>query len=31
MKNVPVALKEAAMIKAGMQKDPGSTVAEVIE
>ena len=31
MKRVPESLKEAAMIKAGMQKDPGSTVAEVIE
>ena len=29
LKNVPDALKEAAMIKAGMEKDPGSTVAEV--
>jgi cytochrome c oxidase subunit II len=28
LKKVPDALKEAAMIKAGMQKDPGSTVAE---
>jgi cytochrome c oxidase subunit II len=28
LKKVPEALKEAAMIKAGMQKDPGSTVAE---
>ena len=28
LKNVPDALKEAAMINAGMQKDPGSTVAE---
>ena len=27
LKKVPDALKEAAMIKAGMQKDPGSTVA----
>ncbi|SHH73485.1 cytochrome c oxidase subunit 2 [Chryseolinea serpens] len=26
---VPAALKEAAMIQAGMQKDPGATVAEV--
>jgi cytochrome c oxidase subunit 2 len=31
MKKVPDALKEAAMIKAGLQKDPGSGVAEVIE
>lgn len=29
LKNVPAALKEAAMIKSGMQKDPGATVAEV--
>lgn len=29
LKKVPDALKEAAMIKAGMQKDPGVTVAEV--
>src|SRR5687768_10659749 len=28
LKNVPAALREAAMIKAGLQKDPGSTVAE---
>ena len=28
LKKVPDALKEAAMIKSGMQKDPGSTVAE---
>jgi len=28
LKKVPEALKEAAMIKAGLQKDPGSTVAE---
>ncbi len=28
LKKVPDALKEAAMIKAGMQKDPGSSVAE---
>jgi cytochrome c oxidase subunit II len=28
LKKVPDALKEAAMIKAGLQKDPGSTVAE---
>lgn len=31
MKRVPEALKEAAMIKAGLQKDPGATVAEVTE
>jgi cytochrome c oxidase subunit II len=31
MKKVPSALKEAAMIKAGMQRDPGSSVAEVNE
>ena len=31
LKKVPGALKEAAMIKAGMQKDPGSSVAEVKE
>ena len=29
LKNVPEALKEAAMIKAGLQKDPGTSVAEV--
>jgi cytochrome c oxidase subunit 2 len=28
LKRVPAALQEAAMIKAGLQKDPGSTVAE---
>src|SRR5688572_821003 len=28
LKKVPEALKEAAMIKAGLQKDPGSTVAD---
>jgi cytochrome c oxidase subunit II len=28
LNKVPAALKEAAMIKAGLQKDPGSTVAE---
>jgi cytochrome c oxidase subunit 2 len=28
MKQVPAALQEAAMIKSGMQKDPGATVAE---
>jgi cytochrome c oxidase subunit II len=28
MKRVPAALQEAAMIKAGLQKDPGATVAE---
>jgi cytochrome c oxidase subunit 2 len=31
MKKVPNALKEAAMIKAGMQRDPGPTVAGVNE
>lgn len=31
MKRVPESLKEAAMIKAGLQKDPGATVAEVID
>jgi len=31
LKKVPGALREAAMIKAGMQKDPGSSVAEVKE
>lgn len=31
MKKVPNALKEAAMIKAGMQRDPGPSVAEVNE
>ena len=31
LKKVPTALKEAAMIKAGMQKDPGSSVAVVKE
>jgi cytochrome c oxidase subunit 2 len=29
LKKVPAALQEAAMIKAGLQKDPGATVAEV--
>lgn len=29
MKKVPEALREAAMIKSGMQKDPGATVAEI--
>lgn len=29
LKKVPAALQEAAMIKSGMQKDPGATVAEV--
>lgn len=29
LKKVPAALQEAAMIKAGMQKDPGATVAEI--
>lgn len=29
LKNVPAALQEAAMIKSGMQKDPGATVAEI--
>jgi cytochrome c oxidase subunit 2 len=28
LKKVPDALKEAAMINAGFEKDPGSTVAE---
>jgi cytochrome c oxidase subunit 2 len=31
LKKVPNALKEAAMIKAGMQRDPGASVAEVNE
>ncbi len=31
LKKVPDALKEAAMIKAGMQKDPGASVAKVVE
>lgn len=31
LKKVPDALKEAAMIKAGMQRDPGPSVAEVNE
>ncbi len=31
LKKVPDALKEAAMIKAGMQKDPGASVAKIIE
>ncbi|HMG92429.1 MAG TPA: cytochrome c oxidase subunit II [Chryseolinea sp.] len=31
LKKVPNALKEAAMIKAGMQRDPGPSVAEVNE
>jgi cytochrome c oxidase subunit II len=31
LKKVPDALKEAAMIKAGMQKDPGASVAKVKE
>lgn len=31
MKNVPAALKEAAMIKSGMQRDPGANVAAVQE
>jgi cytochrome c oxidase subunit 2 len=30
MNKVPAALKEAAMIKSGMQKDPGTTVAETV-
>jgi cytochrome c oxidase subunit 2 len=30
MKKVPAALKEAAMIKSGLQKDPGSNVAETV-
>ena len=29
LKQVPAALKEAAMIQAGMQKDPGASVAAV--
>jgi cytochrome c oxidase subunit 2 len=29
LNKVPAALREAAMIKAGMQKDPGTSVAEV--
>ncbi|MBT1697508.1 cytochrome c oxidase subunit II [Fulvivirgaceae bacterium PWU4] len=29
LKKVPAALQEAAMIKSGMQKDPGATVAEI--
>jgi cytochrome c oxidase subunit II len=29
LKRVPAALQEAAMIKSGLQKDPGATVAEV--
>jgi cytochrome c oxidase subunit 2 len=28
MKKIPAALQEAAMIKAGLQKDPGASVAE---
>lgn len=28
LKNIPPALRESAMIKAGLQKDPGSTVAD---
>jgi cytochrome c oxidase subunit 2 len=31
LKNVPAHLKEAAMIKAGLQKDPGANVAAVKE
>ncbi len=31
MKKVPDALKEAAMINAGMQRDPGASVAKVVE
>jgi cytochrome c oxidase subunit II len=31
LKQVPEALKEAAMINAGLQKDPGSSVAEAID
>lgn len=31
LKKVPTALQEAAMIKAGMQKDPGSSVAKLKE
>jgi cytochrome c oxidase subunit 2 len=31
LKNVPAQLKEAAMIKAGLQKDPGAGVAAVTE
>lgn len=30
LKKVPAALREAAMIKSGMQKDPGAGVAEVV-
>jgi cytochrome c oxidase subunit II len=31
LKKVPAALQEAAMIKAGLQKDPGATVAENVK
>jgi cytochrome c oxidase subunit II len=31
LKKVPAALREAAMIKSGMQKDPGAGVAEVVK
>lgn len=31
LEKVPAALREAAMINAGLQKDPGSTVAEAID
>ena len=31
LEKVPQALREAAMINAGLQKDPGSTVAEAID
>jgi cytochrome c oxidase subunit II len=31
MKRVPAALQEAAMIKSGLQKDPGATVAENVQ
>jgi cytochrome c oxidase subunit 2 len=31
LERVPEALKEAAMINAGLQKDPGSSVAEAID
>jgi cytochrome c oxidase subunit II len=31
MKKIPAALQESAMIKAGMQKDPGATVAAGVE
>jgi cytochrome c oxidase subunit II len=31
LKKVPEALREAAMIKSGMQKDPGATLAEIVQ